>query len=321
MKNHKEFCVGSNTRRIRTIATSQNIKTKAPSRTDQLVDSTHLIAKHKLIPEARKMQENAITVDRRETYVYQKKKIGRQCSCVDSDGMAEGKCQICYKTGIVGGFDKFGTYTEILDSTTTCSGINVRLDVSRKPYIFVLDKEALNGSIEWEFEVKQNRKVLDILQKTTWQPKGTIILFTVWDGATWIPLTDEELINRLSDSTIKIRVDLSRTNLQLRSPEVSHLLIRYNIRPVLKVNADWPHVRDSRALSEYGIYNAWSTLEINLDSTLTKITPEDFLYRVDRNEKWKVIESDKYDPLGINIGHNITCRLVQPFEMYQQFPI
>jgi hypothetical protein len=306
---------------IRSTATKTNIKTKAPSRTDQNVDSSHQIALEQLIPSVQHMVRNSISVDRREIFYYFKKVQGRECSCVKENETAEGKCPICYKTGWVGGYDKFGTHTEILDITARHSSFNILGDYTQRPVPMLLEKDQIFGSMTFDLELRQNNGALDLLQILDYQPEGSSIKYFIMQGLSWVQLTPESLTGQLNQHAIKIKVDMSRLNLNFPSPKLTAIRIRYNLRDELMIHSDWPHPKNSRALSEYGVFNQWQSCEINMDDTIPVITPEDWVYRSDRNERWKIIESDRYDPLTLTIGWNLTARLVQPFEIYHTFPL
>ena len=305
-------------RAIRTTASTKNIKTDAASRTDQIVESTHKIARDQLIPQVRKMTRNSITTDNREIYYYFKKTIGRECSCVKENNVPSGTCPICFKTTWVGGFEKYGTHSEVLDTTMPFISSNLHIDYTKRPNTLKLS-DTTTGYAIWEIPVKQNLNVVDSFQIIDYQKTGGIKYYVL--GTTWEELNTTNLKSKLNSSKITIKAEFSRQNTKVESPEFICIRIRYTYRKNLELNSDWEHARDSRALSEYGIYSAWQTLSMSLDDTIPIIRPEDWVYRKDRNEIWKIIESDRYDQLQISTGTNVTVRLIQPHEIYNKFPL
>ena len=308
-------------RKVRTSVGNHNIDTAAPSKTDDIADASFKIARDQLIPQAIKRQSNALKTDQRLIYVYFKKTAGRPCSCLAENNTPEGRCQICFKTGYVGGFDKFGTHSEILDITSASSSFNIVGNFKKRPVPMTLDEKALNGTIVFDFEVKNNIGILDLLQTIDYQPEGSAIVYSIFNGITWVPLNEDNIVSMLGQPTMKIKVDMSRRNLQQKSPELNHVRIRYEHREEMFVRSDWPHPKNSRTLAEFGIFNSWQTLSFNLDNTIAFINPEDWVFRADRNERWKIIEVDRFDPETLLLGHDVTVRLVQPHEIYTNFPL
>lgn len=306
---------------IRSIVSKHNITTKAPSRTDQLVPSTSIVAKNQLVPQIQRLQHNSITVDNRDIYFYFKKVIGRECSCTVENNVAEGKCPICFKTGWVGGFDKFGTVTEILDVTRPLASTNLVCDYTQRPVTLTLRKDEVWGAAYFDIEMHENTGALDLLQIIDWRTEGANIQYYVANGTGWDILTEDTLTGKLKQLKIRIKIEFSRLSKTVSAPKLTCVRIRYNVREKLTLISDWPHPKNSRALSEYGIYNQWTTSEINMDNTIPIITPEDWCYRTDRNERWKIIESDRTDPLQLDIGWNLTARLIHDFEIYSQYPL
>ena len=307
------------TRAIRSTAASKNIKISAPSRTDQLAESAHKIARDQLIPQVRKMTRNAITTDNREIYYYFKKTIGRECSCVKENNVPSGTCPVCFKTTWVGGFDKYGTHSETLDVTSPFISSNLQVNYAKRPNTLKLGDSFTAGYAIWEIPIKQNLGTLDAFQVVDYQNTGNIKYYIL--GSSWEELTSANIKSKLGNPKITVKAEFSRQNTKVDSPEFICARIRYMHRQSLWLNSDWEHARDSRALSEYGIYSAWQTLSVNIDDTIPIIRPEDWVYRKDRNEIWKIIESDRYDQLQISTGTNVTVRLIQPHEIYNKFPL
>ena len=154
-------------RKVRSVVTRSNIDNlKTPSRTDQLVNTqaVHTVMRDQLVPQLAQMNSNAVNSDRRDIFFYRKKTVGRTCSCVNENGQAEGQCQICFKTGIVGGFDKFGTHTEVFDITANFSSINIIGEFTKRPNVLCLCEGSTYGEMVFDFEVKHNRSVVDLMK-------------------------------------------------------------------------------------------------------------------------------------------------------------
>lgn len=308
-------------RRIRGIVTNQNIQSKAPSRTNQLIDVANQFSKNSLIPMARQMTRNAIDLDSRPTYYYFKKTTGRECSCSQENNTASGVCPICFKQGIVGGFDKFGTITEILDTTLPFNSANISVNYVNRPTTFELPQDQNYGYIIWKIPLKQNIGKLDLLQIIDYREFDANIQYLIKIGGVWVDLTEQSLTSQLLTNELSIKAILSRNNSQIGTPKIVCLRIRYQIRDNLFIKADWEHPKNSQALSEYGIFNDFQTQTVNLDDTIPMVRPQDWMWRSDRNERWKIIESDKHDQLQIITGTNITVRLIQSHEIQYQYPL
>jgi len=87
------------------------------SNTDHKVDAVHQVIKEQLAPRIAQKSANAVLSDRRAFFYYKRKKNGRRCSCFGNETSPDSDCLVCYGTGFVGGYDKYGTHSEIIDYT------------------------------------------------------------------------------------------------------------------------------------------------------------------------------------------------------------
>ena len=97
-------------------------------------------------------------------------------------------------------------------------------------------------------------------------------------------------------------------------------MIRYRLCPDLVVQMDVPRVTESVALSEYGVFDSFTTMTGWMTDRVTAPSTEDFFRRLTDNTYWKAIESQPNLPLQQNTSTDVTLRLIQRFENYFRFP-
>jgi len=311
---------------IRRVASSPNVPFSLTSRTDQIDlerDEARNETLRLFIPLMQRMSKNSVSFDRRMLYFYQKLTSGRRCSCFLAHDAPDGGCQICFKTGFVGGYDKFGCKSEYLDASSTLELNGCRIEYNNRPHTIELVDGSVEGTIFGEFEVLQNVGVLDTWQLSSYQPSGSLVkAFIKADSdLDYVEVVDSDTLeSRLNSSVLKFKIELSRANTELRSPKFSHFFTRYNLRTDLQIPSDWPKISETISLSDYGIYDAWQSYQINLDHKVKKIGPEDFFVYSYKNTRWKVTDETPQDPMESLIGHEVTVRLIQDFEPYFKVP-
>lgn len=296
------------------------------------------MARDQLVPRIIQRNRQAVLTDRRFFHFYQKKQVGRRCSCFTVDTSPSGDCQICFGNGIVGGYDKFGTISETFDVTyPNIVSVNVRPDFESqsRPTVFILDPQALNGYIEFTLDVKTNlangqnvsgcklpEGAVDLIQVVGSSRKNNTtqaFIRSTGEGA-FVPLTERTLGERLSEQRLVIRIEMSRTSQNQLEPVLSHVYIRYKLCPDLRVGMDIPRQQESITLGEFGIFDSFTTINAWLATDLKKIGTEDFFRRMEDGTLWKVIESQPNKPLGQTTSHDLVLRLIQNFEQYTKVP-
>ena len=295
-----------------------------------LQENAHRLVKEQLVPRIVIKSRAAIRVDLKEFYLFQRKLGGRRCSCwIAGEADAEGYCPVCYGVGIVGGFDKWGTASECIDWTfprLKLVGVvpSFILNKDERPVMFMLDDNVTEGYVEASFNLRPNTLHLDLLQLNVTNlttNNGVTAFIKSSIDTTWVPLDSNSLAARLYlKDTISMRVVLKRNFATNESPVFINIFFRYFLRKELKVLADTPRRNESIAFSEYGVSDAFNTLNLFLDDTVLNVSTYDFFHCIDDGTRWKVIDSSPNKPLGILTSHDITCRIAQVFEPYAIIP-
>jgi hypothetical protein len=288
-------------------------------------DDPHIIARDQLIPRIKQKNRQAVKVDRVGFYYYQRKQAGRRCSCFTIEDSPDGLCQACFGTGLTGGFDKFGTVTEILDTTKPqirCVNVKPDFDMSTRPVMFRLDPTATAGYVEADFEIRPSIYTVDALQVIATIPEYTEVKAYVKASleSLFVPLTKASLEARLIYPSITIRVDLKRTDPSKPLPILSHLMFRYKLIEDLRVYLDIAPRTESITLAEFGIFDSFTSITAWVPDQVKRTTTEDFWKRLDDGTLWKNIESKPNKPLLEITSHDLVLRLCQRFETYYRIP-
>lgn len=262
-----------------------------PSGTDFKVDNAHEILRDYVAPMIQSRSANAMTVDRTDFYYYPKRFVGRRCSCYEVESTPLSECPVCRGQGVVGGFEKFGCRTEILDFTTPnlrCANIVPNFGMDTRPVFFTLVAGAQFGFIEADFEIKANVGVAEnfFLFQPTFN-RNTKVYVVV--GALKFELkTVEDLSPHLASSKITIRVEMEAGD---KRPLFSHFQFRYKIRQDLIVWGD-ATVEESTIQSSDPIGTLLSYQEIQIvfdGKILPKVNSDDILYRIFDARMFKIV--------------------------------
>lgn len=304
---------------------NQQVNTNSYTTTDTIADYAYTIALQQLVPRIAEKNKRAISVNPKYYYYFIRKTMGRKCSCVDSESTPEGQCPICWHTGIVGGYDKYGTITEVIDTTyPNITLVNVEPNFSdlTRPVMFKLSSDANIGFIETSLQLRYNIHKVDYITNVFRKIAGNTVQPYIRSSneATYVPLTSDSLQARLSSSLVYIKVVLSRIDSTYEEPVFSHLMLRYKVKDDVRIWGDQPRRVESVALAEFGIYENFSSLSIFFDNTIEKFNTTDWLTRLDDDTRWKIIEVSPNRPLNINTSSMVTARKVQIFDIYTMFP-
>ena len=317
----------NNTRSVGAVQT--NKYDHAFDRTQFKEDFPHEISLKDLVPRIQSRARDAVAVDRVDTLFFQRKKTGRRCSCFIVESSPDALCQVCFGTGVVGGYTKFGTIDTTIDVThPRLRSVNVRpmYELQARPVLMGLDDDALNGFIETEVELHQNIGVVDywnmIVRTSSLTQFNSIEAFVKTKAETdFVPVTYDNLNARVAQQKLVFRFELSRRTLSDKNPIFSNFFLRTKLIENLVVRVDIPRDRESITLAEFGIYDSWVTISAYFDSTLSLVGVEDFIFRLRDQELWKVVDSSPNRPLNILTSHDATLRLIQSFEGYVKVPI
>ena len=295
----------------------------------QVLDRNHHeVARDQLVPRIIKRNREAILTDPHYFYFFQRKRTGRRCSCFQVESSPDGMCQVCFGTGMVGGYVKFGTADEWFD--TTYAGIRTVNVVQNfadgtRPVMFTLNRLATTGYVEFDWQIRPSIRCTDLFQVVTRNlgtTRSTVQAFIRGPRDTaFVPLTNASIAARLCEHTATIRVELSRRLLSDPPPLLSHVYIRYAICPETRVRMDIPRVSESITLAEYGVFDSFTTISGWITDEVRQVGTEDFFKRIEDGTLWKTIESQPNRPLLQNTSHDLQLRLIQGFEnKYQRYP-
>lgn len=292
-----------------------------------LQDNHRQVADKQLIPRIIKRNRQAILVDPHYFDFFQRKKQGRRCSCFAVESSPDGLCQVCFGTGIVAGYEKFGTLSEVFDVTyPRTRAVNVRQDFASqtRPVMWRLTDGAMKGYVEFDWEIKSSRRKLDLFQvicRNTGRCGSVKAFIKTVRETKFVPLTNSSIGERLCENKATIRVEVTRTTPEDDHPVFSHVYVRYKLLDETRVRMDVPRQTESVTLAEYGVFDSFTTITGWLTDEVRKIATEDFFRRAHDNSFWKAIESQPNKPLQQTTSHDVTLRLIQDFENYKRFPI
>jgi hypothetical protein len=292
-------------------------------------DFPHEVALLDLVPRIQSRARDALSVDRVDTLFFQRKLTGRRCSCFIVESSPDGQCQICYGTGIVGGYSKFGTTDLTIDVThpsLRCVNVRPLFELQARPVLLGLDDTALEGYIEADVEIRQSLGIADVfkmvVRSTSITQNNSIEAFVrSADETDFVPVTYASLNARIGSQALTFRFEFSRATLSDANPIMSHFFLRSKLVDDLRIRIDLPRDRESITLAEFGIYDSWQTVTAFFDSSVPKVGVEDFVFRCRDQELWKVVDSSPNRPLNILTSHDTTLRLVQTFEPYVNVPV
>ena len=262
-----------------------------PSDTDHKIDHVHDIIRDQLAPRIQTKSANAVLSDRRYFLYYRRKRTGRRCGCYLSETSPENQCPICVGTGIVGGFEKFGTIAEVLDFTLpNLIMVNVEPNFSedtRPIYLKLIDGKT-QGYVEGILPIKNN--VGEIDNFLLYQPifnRGTKIIATC-------PLNNSreikdraDLIPFLKFDHVKIRIEFNKVD---DRPIISHFLLRYQIKEDLQIWGDIPQSEQEPTSNDFGQFEMYQEIGIFFPyRPVLKYRNEDILYRMSDGRMFKIV--------------------------------
>lgn len=293
-----------------------------------LQNNHHEVARDQLVPRIIKRNREAILTDPHYFYFFQRRRTGRRCSCFRIETSPDGQCQVCFGTGIVGGYVKFGTVDEWFDSTYPgIRSVNVIQNFAdgTRPVMLTLNQQATDGYVEFDWRIRPSIRQTDLFQVVTRNLGTTRSTAQAYIkgplDAAFAPLSNAAINERLYGHTATIRVALSRQLLSDPPPLLSHVYIRYCVCPETRIRMDIPRVSESITLAEYGVFDSFTTISGWLTDEVKKVGTEDFFKRIEDGTLWKTIEAQPNRPLLQDTSHDLQLRLIQGFEnKYQRFP-
>jgi len=300
--------------------------------TDMIRDEHHRLAKEQLIPQIAARTRNAIAVDRREVFFYQRLREGRRCVCWSSGEAApHAQCPVCLATGFSGGYLKWGTDLYHFEPSRQWFGINTVLTpLLGVPLWFTLEDNTTSGYLEWDQEMKQSCYFgVDSWGMDYRQGKGKLNFLFKLEGSdpSFIPFTEERLRQRVliaGSGRFRFRIQMTRPTAEDASPVFLHFWFRVltedSSPPVLYV--DVPRKNESNVLAEYGVLETFNQIQFAFPSDkIQRINLEDLIVKLEDMTRWKVIEQSPNDPLGILTSFDVQARKVFRDEAMMYVPL
>lgn len=302
-----------------------SIQTYKPNRqtsvtdTDILVDNAHTIAQDVLTPAIQRKSQNAIKTDRIEIKYYQEMQVGRLCSCFKKEYDApEMGCLVCFGTGRVGGYNLYGTYLDIIDTTKEgLTMLNVKINDEVWPWKFELCDGMLEGYVDAVIDIPSMQDV-DIIRLYS---SGNYVraLVRKYNDTAWHRLSRNAIRSLSSQNkTLVVRVILSRKTLVDNSPSFTHLYTRYRVMNNT-LYVDMPKLGSFKNSDNFAL-TGLQTSQAFLTSELPKVSVNDVFKDLRRETMWRINEVTMNDPLGVLTSWDVEIRSIESFEIYKQIP-
>jgi hypothetical protein len=295
-------------------------------------DEHHRLAKEQLIPQIAARTRNAIAVDRREVFFYQRLREGRRCVCwASGEATPHAQCPICLATGFSGGYLKWGTDLYHFEPSRQWWGVNTLLTpLLGTPLWFCLEDRATSGYIEWDQEMKRSYYYgLDSWGMDYRRGKGKLTFLFKLEGfdPNFISFSEEAFRSRIlvaNGGKFRFRVQMSRPTSSDASPIFLHFWFRTltedELPPVLYV--DVPRKNESNVLAEYGVLETFNQIQFAFPvDKIQRINLEDLIVKLEDMTRWKVIEQSPNDPLGILTSFDVQARKVFKDEAMMFVPL
>ena len=299
--------------------------------TDIAGDAWHILAKEQLVPQIASRTRNAIAVDRREIFYYQRLRSGRRCSCWSViETSPHSMCPICFATGFAGGYLKWGTDTYLFDPSRQWVGINTKLSTSMGiPPWFVLEDGALWGYVEWDQQPTSSLYYgLDSFLCEYRFGGGRLELLFKREGydADFIPFSESALKQRvlLQSGKFRFRAVMRRQRADDTSPAFLQFWFRLmtdSVEPPV-IYVDVPRKNESNVLAEYGALEMFNQIQFAFPADkIQRINLEDLMIKLEDMTRWKIIEQSPNDPLNILTSFDVQARKVFMDEAMMSVPM
>jgi hypothetical protein len=195
----------------------------------------------------------------------------------------------------VGGFEKYGTKTEVIDFTSpNLKMVNCEpnFDQNTRPVYFRLKDGYDYGYVEAQIPVLNNIGEIDTFM--LFQPvfnRGTRIIAIDPLGFEQVITEKDDFIPFLAYDRMRIRLEFNRGD---ERPLVSHFLLRYKTANDQVVFGDIPTSDEEITGSNLGLFDSYQEISIYFDGfTITRFNNEDVLYRLEDGRRFKIISTNE----------------------------
>lgn len=303
---------------IRSLRQGREDRDTRVARTEHLEDNATTEMKEQYLHQIGLESLQAAKTAREVFFYYRRKRTGRQCSCFTTQTSPDGFCQICYGAGFVGGWDLHGCRSEWIDITfPNISMVNVQgnFDAGQRPICFVLQDGARKGYLETRINLVRNIGIVQKIQQTIGNKRlGTGVISYIRTPAetNYTVLTEASLAARLNQSQLFFKAELTRSNTSLPSPKLSHVLLRYQLIPEVRMFGDRNLAEESHELGDLGFTDAFTTLSLYVPNAFDRLSTDDFLIRLSDQKRFKVNSAERNAVLETHLSTLIRARLLLP---------
>ena len=319
------------------------------SRTDHYGDKVRYMAED-MMRRARKMMHNALDVDVRPFWLYIRLKNGRRCSCFSGSNVEpNGECLTCFGTGIVGGYEKFGTHAELIDPSCRYDAVNVYSEISNNgivPCIQLCDT-ATFGYLTTSIEIGYNKGEVDYyLERCSGLSSSAKIKVLVKPSDSqydYSESSDKVIESFLREGFRKLdfKIEFSRSNLSCPSPRLYNVFLRYRTMPVYDVmkgdslvehgytlKCDIPPAQTSELFDTNGGGNSsFTNLSVVVDPMVfNNYTADDCMYELGeynngKELRWKIYQVEKLSQVNSLTSTKLETNLIMDYEPFAKFPL
>jgi hypothetical protein len=284
------------------------------------------IVKEELLPMVAARNRVAVQGQAVDYLVFQKIKGGRRCSCFSIESSPSQQCTACFGTGIVGGYEKWGTHLAVWDVTfpnTSTINIMPNYAAKTKPLGWTMIRGATYGSVEGKIPLQTNLGLLDELFVDSDVPEGSDLYYYLrGPGDTdWVSFNAKELQRRLGQPYLRVKVEFRRVSPEQASPTFYFFYMRYQSLKKLTIMCDVTPTDRSSVLEEYGTHDNWQQQNFYVCDEIRQLNPEDLFVSTDGVEHWKLIVVTEKAPANIITSWTVQGRRIQYHEPLNHIPI
>ena len=259
-------------------------------------------------------------------FVFHKLKGGRRCSCFSIESSPSQQCTACYGTGIVGGYEKWGTHLTVWDVTfphTTTINVMPNYKAKTKPLGWTMVPGATFGAIEGKIPLQPNLGLLDELFVDSEAPEGSDLYYYLrGPGDTdWVTFSAKELQRRLGQPYLRFRVEFRRVSPEQAAPTFHFFYLRYQSSKKLTIMCDVSVTDRSSVLEEYGTHDNWRQQTFYVSDEIRQLNPEDLFVSQDGVEHWKLVVVTEKTPANIITSWTVQGRRLQYHEPLNHIPV
>jgi hypothetical protein len=219
-------------------------------------------------------------------------------------------CPVCFDTGFVGGYERIGCHTIVLDylAPHTASKLEV---VTKRPYW--LKATSSTGTVSWTLTIPRYFVSLqDIVIRWNEEPRSWALLL---NGS---PISESLLeANKGNEVTLTLRMKDGNN----KNAGVYAVFIVLSLVDDPFVKGDFPNVTRSITSDDYTIDSIVNPIQVNLSNRVNKVEATDLFIDTRFKQIWRLLEIMHNEPIDkVVIHREAQCRRVKAFELYYMLP-